>query len=125
MVEEQKDMRVPTDTLPVCPVCGRPMSMNLRADDTFVQDAGWHTAAARYQTWLEGHVDKRIVYLELGVGLNTPSIIKYPMWRLTAANPDATYACINYGQAVAPQEILDRSILIDADIDQVLDDLLS
>ena len=125
MVEEQKDMRVPTDTLPVCPVCGRPMSMNLRADDTFVEDEGWHAAAVRYQTWLEGHVDKRIVYMELGVGGNTPSIIKYPMWRLTAANTDATYACINYGQAVAPQEILDRSILIDADIDQALGDLLT
>ena len=100
------------------------MSMNLRADDTFVEDEGWHAAADRYQTFLEKWAGSRILYLELGVGGNTPAIIKYPFWRLTAQNPQATYACINFGEAIAPVEIAEQSIVIDADIDQVLSDLL-
>ena len=124
MVEEQRDMRVPSELVPVCPVCGEPMSMNLRADDTFVEDEGWHAAAARYTSFLEAHQTGRVLYLELGVGANTPVIIKYPFWRYTYANPQATYACINYGEAYAHPEIADRSILIDADIDRVLSDLL-
>ena len=124
MVEQQRNMRVPSDLVPYCPVCGEPMAMNLRADDTFVEDAGWIAAARRYQEFLETYANTRIVYLELGVGGNTPSIIKYPFWQLTAANEQATYACINYGEAVAPSQIAQRSITIDADIDAVLDDLL-
>lgn len=124
MVEQQRNMRVPSDLVPYCPVCGEPMAMNLRADDTFVEDAGWIAAARRYQEFLETYANTRIVYLELGVGGNTPSIIKYPFWQLTAANEQATYACINYGEAVAPSQIAQRSITIDADIDVVLDDLL-
>lgn len=124
MVEEQRDMRVPSELVPVCPVCGEPMSMNLRADDTFVEDEGWHAAAARYTSFLEAHQTGRVLYLELGVGANTPVIIKYPFWRYTYANPQATYACINYGEAYAHPEIADRSILIDTDIDRVLSDLL-
>ena len=99
------------------------MAMNLRADDTFVEDAGWHAAAERYRSFLEAHQEGKVLYLELGVGGNTPGIIKYPFWRFAYANPDATYACVNYGEAWAPPEIRDRSILIDADIDAVLDDL--
>ena len=123
MVEEQRDMRVPSELVPACPKCGRPMAMNLRADDTFVEDAGWHAAAERYRSFLEAHQEGKVLYLELGVGGNTPGIIKYPFWRFAYANPDATYACVNYGEAWAPPEIRDRSILIDADIDAVLDDL--
>lgn len=124
MVEQQRNMRVPSDLVPYCPVCGEPMAMNLRADDTFVEDAGWIAAARRYQEFLETYANTRIVYLELGVGGNTPSIIKYPFWQLTAANEQATYACINYGEAVAPSQIAQRSVTIDVDIDAVLDDLL-
>ena len=124
MVEQQQDRCVPSELVPVCPRCGAPMSMNLRADDTFVEDEGWHAAADRYQTFLEKWAGSRIVYLELGVGGNTPAIIKYPFWRLTAQNPQATYACINFGEAIAPVEIAEQSIVIDADIDQVLSDLL-
>ena len=124
MVEEQHDMRVPTELVPHCPVCGKPMAMNLRADDTFVEDAGWHAAAGRYRAFLETHQEGKVLYLELGVGANTPVIIKYPFWRYTGANPQATYACVNYGEAYAHQSIADRSILIDADIDQVLGGLL-
>lgn len=125
MVDEQRDMRVPSELVPHCPKCGAPMSMNLRADDTFVEDAGWHAAAERYRSFIEAHQDGKVLFLELGVGGNTPVIIKYPFWRYTNANPDATYVCVNYGEAFAYQSIADRSILIDADIDRVLEDLLA
>ena len=123
MVEEQRDMRVPTELVPRCPKCGKPMTMNLRIDGTFVEDAGWHAAAERYRDFLEAHADGKVLYLELGVGGNTPVIIKYPFWRYTNANPQATYACVNLGEEYVHQSIADRSILVDADIDQVLDDL--
>lgn len=123
MVEEQRDMRVPSELVPHCPKCGKPMAMNLRADGTFVEDAGWQAAALRYRDFLESHARGKVLYLELGVGMNTPVIIKYPFWRYTDANPQATYACVNLGEAYAHQSIADRSILIDADIDQVLSDL--
>ena len=124
MVEERHGMRVPSELVPYCPVCGKPMAMNLRADDTFVEDEGWHAAAGRYRDFLEMHQMGKVLYLELGVGANTPVIIKYPFWRRTYANPDATYVCVNCGEAYTHPDIRDRSILIDADIDQVLDDLL-
>lgn len=124
MVEEQHDMRVPSELVPTCPKCGKPMAMNLRADDTFVEDAGWHAAAEHCQAFLDTHRSGQVLYLELGVGGNTPVIVKYPFWQFTYANPQAVYACVNLGEAWAPQEIADRSILIDADIDALLDELL-
>lgn len=120
MVETQHDMRVSSELVPHCPRCGEPMSMNLRIDNTFVEDAGWHQAAQRYQDFMAAHRYSRVLYLELGVGTNTPGIIKYPFWQRTYANPLATYACINFGQAQAPIEISERSILIDGDIHRVL-----
>ena len=124
MVVQQRNMRVPSELVPYCPVCGKPMSMNLRADDTFVEDEGWFAANKRYRDFLEAHLDERIVYLEIGVGGNTPGIIKYPFWRYANYNEDATYICLNYGQAFAPEQIAERSICIDEDVDTVLDDLL-
>lgn len=97
--------------------------MNLRADDAFVQNKGWYAAANRYQDFLRRHSNMRVLFLELGAGGNTPVIIKYPFWQMTAKNERATYACVNYGEAVAPAEIADRSILIDADAGRVLDAL--
>ena len=123
MVDEQKDMRIPSELLPVCPHCGSPLTMNLRADDKFVEDNGWHDAAKRYENFLQTHSGKRILFLELGVGYNTPVIIKYPFWRMTAQNPNAVYACVNYGEAVCPREIASQSICIDADIWRVLAEL--
>ena len=125
MVDDQHDMRVPSELVPHCPVCGKTMAMNLRADGTFVEDEGWHAAANRYREFLEAHQEGKVLFLELGVGMNTPVIIKYPFWRYTAANPDAIYACVNYGEAYAHESIRDRSVLIDDDIDAVLDELLS
>lgn len=123
MVARQQDMRVPGELVPRCPVCGRPMTMNLRADNTFVQDEGWEQAAQRYHTFLQRHKRCHVLYLELGVGYNTPAIIKYPFWQMTLQNPNAAYACINSGQAAAPREIAKRSICISADIKTVLEQL--
>ena len=125
MVAEQRDMRVPAELVPYCPVCGEPMSMNLRADATFVEDAGWHAAAHRYRSFLDAHERGRVLYLELGVGGNTPGIVKYPFWRRVYQNPQATYACLNLGEAYIPPEIRGRSIALDADIHQVLADALA
>ena len=123
MVKRQEDMKVPTELLPTCPHCGKPMTMNLCCDDTFVEDEGWHRAAARYESFLRTRAGQKILFLEFGVGYNTPIIIKYPFWQMTAKNPNATYACINQGQAVCPQEIERQSVCMDADIGQVLQSL--
>ena len=120
MMERQKDMKIPTELLPVCPHCGKPLTMNLRSDNKFVEDEGWHRAAERYENFLRTREGGRILFLELGVGYNTPVIIKYPFWRMTARNPNATYVCINQGQAACPQGIETRSICMDADIGQSL-----
>lgn len=120
MVAEQRDMRIPTELVPRCPVCGKPMTMNLRSDNTFVEDEGWHRAAERYDDFLRRHDGLKVLYLELGVGANTPVIIKYPFWKMTYANQNSTFACINFGEAFAPPEIRDRSICINADIGNVL-----
>ena len=120
MLKQQKDMKIPTELLPVCPHCGKPLTMNLRSDDKFVEDEGWHRAAERYQNFLRTREGQKILFLELGVGYNTPVIIKYPFWQMTAKNPNATYACINKGQAVCPEEIKRQSIRVNADIGEVL-----
>ena len=116
MLKTQKNMRIPTELIPHCPKCGKPMTMNLRADDTFVQDKGWYRAAERYEEFLRRHKNLHILFLELGVGYNTPVIIKYSFWQMTAKNPNAIYVCINQGQTVCPQEIKKRSICIDATV---------
>ena len=123
MVKRQENMKIPTELLPTCPHCGKPLTMNLRCDDTFVEDEGWHRAAERYENFLRTRAGQKILFLELGVGYNTPVIIKYPFWQMTAKNPNAIYACINQGQAVCPQEIEQRSICMNADIGQVLQSL--
>ncbi len=120
MVERQRDMRIPSDLIPRCPRCGKPMSMNLRADDSFVEDEGWHLACDRYVSWCDEHEGQRVVFLELGVGGNTPVIIKYPFWQMVARNPHAFYAQVNYGEVIAPAAIADRTMLLDADAAKVL-----
>lgn len=123
MVSEQKDLKIPSELIPKCPVCGAPMTMNLRCDASFVQDEGWYAAASRYEDFIRRHKGLRILFFELGVGANTPVIIKYPFWKMAAENKQATYACINYGEAVAPREIEKQSICINDDISKVLKDL--
>lgn len=121
MVKSQKDMKIPGELVPRCPVCGAPMTMNLRCDDLFVQDEGWYAAQSRYDDFVRRHEKMNTVYLELGVGLNTPGIIKLPFWQMTMRNPRATYACINMGEAYAPEEIRDRSICMDGDIGEIFE----
>ena len=113
-------MAVPTELVPHCPKCGAPMAMNLRADHTFVQDEGWYIAAGRYDDFVRRHKNTPVLYLELGVGMNTPGIIKYNIWRQVYQNPKANYICINKGQSYAPREIANRSICLDMDAAQVL-----
>lgn len=123
MVAEQENMRIPSKLIPYCPVCGAPMAMNLRADNTFVEDSGWHIAADRYQDFIRRHEGMKILYLELGVGDNTPGIIKYPFWQMTYSNPNAAYICINLSEAYVPAEIRKQSICIDNDIGDILQQL--
>ena len=115
-------MAVPTELLPTCPVCGKPMTMNLRSDDRFVEDDGWHRAAERYESFIRTRRG-RVLFLELGVGYNTPGIIKIPFWNMTAANSKATYACINFSEAVCPEQIKERSICLEGDAWNVLSEL--
>ncbi|MCD7763771.1 MAG: Sir2 silent information regulator family NAD-dependent deacetylase [Lachnospiraceae bacterium] len=123
MIKQQRDMIIPSELIPRCPVCGKPMTMNLRSDDTFVEDEGWHRAAERYSLFLRRHEGMQTLFLELGVGYNTPVIIKYPFWQMTAKNPKATYVCINRGEALCPREIEQQSICMDADIGYVINQL--
>ena len=124
MVAEQKDMRIPSELIPRCPICGEPMTMNLRCDDSFVEDDGWHRAAAHYKAWLQKHQQGKILYLELGVGFNTPGIIKYPFWALTKENPAASYICINPGSAYIPEDIQTQSLGLEVGIETVLEGLI-
>lgn len=123
MVARQKDGKIPSQFIPRCPVCGAPMTMNLRCDMTFVQDDGWYAASGRYEDFLRRHEGMHLLLLELGVGANTPVIIKYPFWQMTAKNPKAVYACVNFGEAICPREIAEQSICLDRDIKTALGDL--
>lgn len=124
MLLQQKDLKIPSSLIPYCPKCGAFMTMNLRCDQTFVQDEGWDQGQFRYNDFINKHRDLKIIYLELGVGQNTPIIIKYPFWNYTNSNKKATYVCINYGESFCPDEIKKQAILINGDIDQVINDLL-
>lgn len=125
MVKNQRDMKIPSELLPKCPVCGKPMTMNLRSDNKFVEDDGWHAAWKRYEDFIRKNKNKRILFLELGVGFNTPAIIKFPFMRMTYMNRKAVYACVNYGDAFSPDEIKDRSVIINEDIFKALSDIKS
>lgn len=123
MAAEQRDMKIPSELIPRCPHCGAPAAMNLRCDDSFVEDEGWHAASQRYADFLRRHAAGRVLFWELGVGYNTPGIIKYPFWRLTQQNPGARYVCVNRGEAFVPPQLGERAIAIDGDIAQVVKQL--
>ena len=117
------EMKIPSDLVPHCPKCGKPMSMNLRSDDTFVEDDGWYRAAQRYSDFLRRHQNMRVLFLEAAVGFNTPTIVKYSFWRMAYEWKNAVYACLNYGEAFAPDEIKKKSICINGDIGEILKQL--
>lgn len=123
MYNSQKNMKIPTELIPKCPNCGKEMTMNLRCDDKFVEDEGWRSAAQRYNDFIRTRVGQKILFLELGVGYNTPAIIKYPFWKMTAENKNATYCLINYGQSYCPDEIKSRAVCFNCDIYKVIADL--
>ena len=125
MVAEQEDMRIPSELIPKCPVCGGKMVPNLRSDSTFVEDEGWHAAAQRYLDFVNVHQKGKVLYWDLGIGANTPTIIKLPFMQMTYKNPEATYATVNLGEAFTVEQIEDRSIVIDADIAIVLEEMLN
>jgi len=118
-------MTIPTELVPHCPICGAPMTVNLRCDDTFVEDKGWHGAAERYSLFLRRNRSRKILFLELGTGMNTPTIIKFSFWRMAHDWPHATYVCINLNEAYAPDELSKKSICIDSDIGEVFEQLLN
>jgi len=117
-------MEIPADLIPKCPDDGAEMTMNLRSDDKFVEDEGWHKASAAYLDFLKEHEGQHVLFLEIGVGSNTPVIIKYPFWQITNDNEKAIYACLNYSEACCPRQIKDRSIVIDGDSGEVIKQLL-
>lgn len=125
MVKEQRGVRVPSELIPYCPICGRPMTTNLRTDDKFVQDEGWYAAHKRYKEFLETYKDKHLLLLELGVGFNTPVIIKYPFWEIARKNKQATYVCVNKGDLFVPKDIEKQTICMDFDIGELLEILLN
>ena len=126
MVRSQTNRRIPSALIPLLsPGRGKPMSMNLRIDAAFVEDEGWHAATERAAHFLRRHKRKRVLFLELGVGMNTPGILKFPFWRMTAQNPKAAYACLNLNEAYAPSKIAKQAICIQADLRDVLNKILN
>lgn len=116
-------MRISSDLIPKCPDDGSNVTTNLRADMSFVEDEGWHEASTNYAHFLKKHESGHVLYLELGVGSNTPVIIKFPFWTFTYDNPDAIYACLNYNEAYAPKQIAGQAICISGDVGDVLKEL--
>ncbi len=120
MVQSQKDMKIPTALIPKCPVCGNPMEMNLRADDRFVQDEGWYAHAKAYQNFIDRTKGKKVVLLEIGVGYNTPAIIKFPFERMTYFDQNTHLIRINKNDAICADEIKDKTILFDENVKEIL-----
>lgn len=121
MVAKTEDLRIPKELVPRCPVCGEEMTCNMRIDDRFVEDTGWHEACERYQEFIRSHSSGKVLYLELGVGFNSPGVVKYPFWRMVGDNPEAMYAVIAKEDAVCSDGIKDRSLCINADIAEVIE----
>lgn len=124
MAAEQKNMKIPSELIPLCPKCGKPMEMNLRSDNSFVEDEGWHIAANNYQNFLIDNCYRKTLLLEIGVGMNTPVIIKYPFQKMAKDWQDAFYVCVNPGLSYIPKQIKSRSLHVQRDIGSVIDEML-
>lgn len=125
MDKVRHDCLIPSSMVPKCPVCGGDMNMNLRSDGYFVEDESWNDATERYGEFLEKIKNGKTVLLELGVGFNTPIIIRYPFDRMTRDNESSTLIRINNGQAVVPASISNRCIGIDSDLVVSINDISS
>ena len=115
-------MRIPHELIPAFPDGGA-VAMNLRSDDSFAEGEGWHAASAAYSDFLRRHEGTRTLFLELGVGDNTPVIIKYPFWSMTDSEERAKYACVSRRDTWAPRQIADKAICVAGDIGDVLGEL--
>ena len=118
-------MQIPTELIPKCPDDGSDMTMNLRSDNSFVEDDGWHEASMAYHDFITQNKDNCILFLELGVGMNTPIIIKFPFWQMTEQNPKAIYICLNYNQAFCPKQIEKQAVCINDDIYNILQKIIN
>ncbi len=123
MLKAQKDLKIPSELVPLCPVCSKPMSMNLRADSTFVEDEGWHAAMGRYEKFIRQNSKNKVLYLEFGIGANTPAIIKYPFWQMVHSNKNSLYCCVNINDAICPKEIEPRALCFEVDIVRFIADI--
>lgn len=123
MIRKQENTKIPTSLIPHCPICDKEMTMNLRKDEKFVQDEGWYKANKNYAEFLKKYKDKKTVFLELGIGNNTPGIIKYPFWQMTYQNKNADYITVNLNDIAYPEPIKNQTVFIEDDISKVLKDI--
>lgn len=127
MLDSQSGMEIDESLIPLCPNCGAKLTFNLRMDEKFVQDEGWNLAHKRYSNFLENTLNSKILFLDLGIGMNTPSIIKYPFIKMTYDNDNAFYVSINRDNEFSADnikklgiDISDKSFFIDQDIFEIL-----
>lgn len=125
MLENTVDCKIPSELVPKCPRCGAEMETNLRKDNLFVEDANWHDANGRYKNFLDNVGDAKVVFLELGVGYNTPVIIRYPFEQWTYDNENATLIRLNRDFPGAIKENESKTISFDEDMDEIFDYWLS
>lgn len=123
MDSARQDCVIPSELVPKCPVCGGKMDMNLRCDNYFVEDEEWHEAADRYADFLKMNKGKNVVLLELGVGFNTPIIIRFPFEKLVRENKSYSMIRLNLDEAVVPESFGKRAIGIGGDMAKVISDI--
>lgn len=123
MIEKIQDCKIPTELIPVCPVCGEKMDTNLRKDAYFVQDDNWYKQNAIYGEFLDKAKNKKVVLLEFGVGFNTPTIIRFPFEQMTYQNLNWNLVRFNKDNCMTFLDIQDRIIEVKDDINKIVKDL--
>ena len=122
-LKNTKDCKIPSNLVPKCPVCGGNMEMNLRKDANFVQDENWYKQDKRYGEFLNKSQDKNLLLLEIGVGFNTPGIIRFPFEQMVYNNIHTNLVRINKDYAFTNKEIENKTILFDEDVNTIIEDL--
>lgn len=125
MNEAREDCKIPSHMVPRCPVCGGPMAMNLRCDQYFVEDAAWHEAEEHFGAFLNECRKKKVVLLELGIGFNTPTIVRFPFEKLTREKENMTLIRLNLDEAIVPESLGKRAIGINSDMEKSITDILN